>query len=285
MSLLFAGCSPQNDQQPPDRDLIAEGKEIFRYDTFGDETRWTDELRMHEVIEAAVDPVTALSVGLKVDSEALPAEVVDAIAAGDVDLTDPQTTLTLLKLGAVVGVSGEVETAADGTMRLARVGITCALCHSTVDDSASQALGINDGVGIGKRLDGWPNRGLNPGAIIAPAPPAGSFDAAAAERGEAVFRGQANCASCHSGSLFTDATEGVLHPITASAAAETDYALRSATKKWRTTPLRGIWQHPPYFHDGSAATLMDVVQAYDTKLTLGLSEEQMNDLVEFLKSL
>src|SRR5690606_309758 len=96
--------------------LVAQGKQTFRYDTFGDETKWTDVLQMNAVIEAAVDPVTALSVGLKVDSEALPAEVVSAIAGGLVDLTDPQTTLTLLKLDAVVGIKGEVETADDGTM-------------------------------------------------------------------------------------------------------------------------------------------------------------------------
>ena len=403
-ALVVSACTVKGELKPLDPELVAQGMEIFRYDTFGDETKWSDELRMHEVIEAAVDPVTALSVGLKVDSEALPAAVVEAIAAGNVDLTDPQTTLVLLELNAVVGVKGEVATAEDGTKSLTRVGITCALCHSTVDDSASQALGINGGKGIGKRLDGWPNRDLNPGAIIALSPtwddatktllnswgagmydprfnfdgksnpvvippayglyglekgiftgdgdyqhehvgptaywnryvsvtqmggqgtfsdprlpwevdhtdggnlpdlvtsklpalqayqwsisapeaPAGSFDAAAAARGERVFRGQGTCATCHTGELFTDATVGVLHPITASAAAETDYALRSAPKQWRPSPLKGLWQHAPYFHDGSAATLTDVVEAYDSKLDLGLSADQVSDLAEYLKSL
>lgn len=142
-------------------ELAEQGKQIFRFDTFGDEAQWTDELRMHEVIRTAVDPVTALSVGLKVDSEALPAAVVQGIQNGSVDLTSPATTVTLLKLNAVVGLRGTVETV-NGVDTLTRVGITCALCHSTVDDSAKP--------GIGKRLDGWPNRDLNPGAIIALSP-------------------------------------------------------------------------------------------------------------------
>jgi mono/diheme cytochrome c family protein len=136
----------------------AEGKSIFRFDTFGDETFWTDTLRMHEVIRSSVDPTTALSVGLKVDADALPEAVKSAIAHGQVDLKAPATTVTLLKLGAVVGVSGQVDE--HGTLQ--RVGITCAFCHSTVDNSFAP--------GIGHRLDGWPNRDLNPGAIIATSP-------------------------------------------------------------------------------------------------------------------
>lgn len=97
-TLVLSACAPKRGHQILDPDSIAQGKDMFRYDTFGDETQWTDNLRMHEVIEAAVSPVVALSVGLKVDSEALPAAVVEAIATGEVDLTDPQTTLTLLKL-------------------------------------------------------------------------------------------------------------------------------------------------------------------------------------------
>src|SRR5678815_1260520 len=116
---------------------------------------------MHEVIAAAVDPTTALSVGLKVDAEALPPAVVQGIQNGSVDLKSTDTTIALLKLNAVVGVQGKVETVA-GKDTLTRVGITCALCHSTVDDSFAP--------GIGKRLDGWPNRDLNPGAIIALSP-------------------------------------------------------------------------------------------------------------------
>src|SRR4029077_1916462 len=128
---------------------------------FGDETQWTDTLRMHEVIRSAVDPVTALSVGLKVDSEALPAAIVQGIQDGSISLTSPSTTVALLKLNAVIGVKGTVETI-NGTDTLTRVGITCALCHSTVDNAFAP--------GIGKRLDGWPNRDLNPGAIVALSP-------------------------------------------------------------------------------------------------------------------
>ena len=91
-------------------------------------------LGLHEVIEESVDPLTALEVGLKVDAEAIPAELAAAILVGEVGLTSPATTVALLKLNAVVGVQGTVETIA-GVDRLTRVGITCALCHSTVDDS------------------------------------------------------------------------------------------------------------------------------------------------------
>ena len=90
--------------------LVAQGRDIFRYDTFGDEAQWTDALGLHEVIAAAVDPVTALSVGLKVDAEALPTAMVAGIQDGSVDLKDPATTVALLKLNAVVGVRGTVET-------------------------------------------------------------------------------------------------------------------------------------------------------------------------------
>ncbi len=340
---------------------------------------------MHEVISAAVDPVTALSVGLKVDAEALPPAVVDGIKSGTVDLTSPATTVALLKLDAVVGVKGTVETV-NGMNRLTRVGITCALCHSTVDNSFAP--------GIGKRLDGWPNRDLNPGAIIslspavdsatkavlnswgkgkfdprhnvdgiskpvvippaygldgihritftgdggniaywnryvavvemggqgsfseprlnlnithgtqdlvssrlpalqayqlslkAPLAPAGSFDVAAAARGKLVFEGAGNCASCHSGAAFTDANVRLHPPSDSAAEPETpSYAARSATKQYRTSPLKGVWQHAPYFHDGSAATLEDVVQTYNAKQSLGLTPAQVDDLTQYLKSL
>src|SRR5256885_6624513 len=116
---------------------------------------------MHEVITQAVDPTTALSVGLKVDTDSLPPAVVQGIQNGTISLKSPATTVALLKLNAVVGVKGTVTTV-NGQDQLTRVGITCALCHSTVDNSFS--------AGIGKRLDGWPNHDLNPGAIIAPSP-------------------------------------------------------------------------------------------------------------------
>ena len=149
------GGGPQQvESSTPDPALVAQGKQIFRFDTFGDETLWTDRLRMHEVIRTAVDPTTALSVGLKVDAEALPAAVVQGIQNGSVDLKNPATTVVLLKLNAVVGLKGTVETI-NGKDTLTRVGVTCALCHSTVDDSFAP--------GIGKRLDGWANRDLNPG--------------------------------------------------------------------------------------------------------------------------
>jgi hypothetical protein len=380
---------------PLDPELVSAGKDIFRYETFGDESTWTDVLKMNQVIESAVDPTTALSVGLKVDATALPEAVVAGIQNGSISLTDPQTTLALLQLNAVVGVKGEVSTSTDGKLKLDRVGITCALCHSTVDNSFAP--------GIGNRLDGYPNRDLDPGLIIslspsltaqqkaiyaswgkgkfdprfnhdglnnpvvippayglyglpkstftgdgdiehesvgpvaywnryvavtemgghgrfvdprvglnvdntgggpdlvtdklpalqayqysleAPKQDAGSFDAAAAAKGKILFNGKAQCATCHSGPLFSDVIEaGKLHAPEASAAAEIEYANRSATKQWRTSPLKGIWQHPPYFHDGSATTLAIVVDRYNAKRNLGLSNMEKANLVEYLKSL
>lgn len=131
-----------------------DGQAIFRFDTFGDEQLWTDVLRMHEVI-ATVNPETALAVGLKVDVKALPQEIVKALRAGQIDLKNPAVTVELLRLSAVVGVKGSVS----DTRQLTKVGITCALCHSSVDDSLAP--------GIGKRLDGWANTDLNVGAIVA----------------------------------------------------------------------------------------------------------------------
>ena len=372
-------------QAPPSLD---EGKQIFRFDTFGDETFWTDTLRMHEVIAKAVDPKTALSVGLKVDSEMLPAEVVKGIQDGSIDLSKPDTTIALLKLGAVVGLKGTVETVGGKDM-LTHVGVTCALCHSTVDDSFAK--------GIGKRLDGWPNRDLDPGAIIAlspaitaeqkavytswgkgkydprfnqdkekglvvippayglegvhkvtftgdgdelaywnryvsvtqmgghgtfeeartgvkvtngtddlvtaklpalqayqlslpaPPPPAGSFNADAAARGSALFTGKAGCSGCHSGPSFTDANEKLHAPSEVVSEPEPhglpSYASRTATKQYRTAPLKGVWQHPPYFHNGSAPTLAAVVKTYNQRKKLGLGATEIADVTEFLKSL
>ena len=161
-------CDDDDDDGPPldkpvlDPALVEQGKEIFRFDAFGDEGFWTDVLHMDKAIlgeanggfGSGVSPATALSVGLKVDAEALPASLVTSINAGEVDLNDPATTASLLQLDAVVGLKGSFDT--DG--KLNAVGITCALCHSTVDDSFAP--------GIGKRLDGWANRDLNVGAII-----------------------------------------------------------------------------------------------------------------------
>lgn len=136
---------------------LRDGQAIFRFDTFGDEQLWTDVLRMHEAV-ATVDPATALAVGLKVDVEALPRPVITALKTGQVDLTNPAVTVELLRLNAVVGVKGTVSE----TGQLTTVGVTCALCHSSVDDSFAP--------GIGKRLDGWANTDLNVGAIVALSP-------------------------------------------------------------------------------------------------------------------
>ena len=144
------------------RELVKQGRQIFRFDTFGDEAFWGDTLQIHRAIAGSanggigpgVSPKTALAVGLKVDVDALPAQVVKGIEKGNVDLDDPATTLALLKLNAVVGVKGIFDDS--GTIQ--SVGITCAFCHSTVDDSLAP--------GIGHRLDGWANRDLNVGAIV-----------------------------------------------------------------------------------------------------------------------
>lgn len=146
--------------------FFEEGKHIFRFDTFGDEAFWGDALKIHQAIEGSqfggvgpgVSPKTALAVGLKVDKDALPQELIEKLKLGKVNLDDPATTLALLKLDAVVGVKGFFNE--NGTLKSA--GITCALCHSTVDNSFAP--------GIGSRLDGWPNRDLNVGAVINLAP-------------------------------------------------------------------------------------------------------------------
>jgi mono/diheme cytochrome c family protein len=320
----------------------------------------------------------------------LPPATIDALKAGLVNLDDPAVTVQLLKLNAVVGVIGKVTGPGN---HLATIGITCALCHSIVDDSVAP--------GIGKRLDGWANRSLDVGAIIAlspvlpdqpykdwgpgrydarftafdgdgfiqlnptslpvlipsifglegvgfetytgdgpisywnnyvgvtqmggqgnfkdlrspinldivqtpdlvtpklpallqyqlslraPAPPQKSFSRPAATRGEELFNGVARCATCHTPPLYTDVTKDpapFLHAPSEDVAEQT-YATRSATGMYRTTPLRALWQHPPYFHDGSAANLRAVVDHYVDALLLVLTEDQKTDLVEFLKSL
>lgn len=163
-SVILIQCRKTNvDPDPDNPDLVSQGKDIYRYDTFGDEDFWSTILHIDKAIAGSanggygpgVSPNTALAVGLKVDMEALPQSVIDGIISGAVNLDDPATTLTLLQLNAVVGVKGNFNT--DGTLQ--SVGITCASCHSTVDNAFAP--------GIGKRLDGWPNRDLNVGAIIA----------------------------------------------------------------------------------------------------------------------
>src|SRR5438552_7554320 len=141
---------------------LTDGKQIFRFDTYGDEDFWSGLLHIDKAIEgtnnggfgSGVSPNAALAVGLKVDVDALPPDVLAGISSGAIDLNDPATTITLLKLNSVVGIKGNFD--AGGS--LLSIGVTCASCHSTVDNSFAP--------GIGKRLDGWPNRDLNVGAII-----------------------------------------------------------------------------------------------------------------------
>lgn len=360
--------------------MIEQGREIFRFDTFGDETLWTDTLRIHEIVDKQVQPIEALRLGLKVD--------LDKLHFGRFLLHNPfaaSGTRELLRQNAVVGLQASFDE--DG--RIARLGVTCALCHSTVDDALLP--------GIGHRLDGWPNRDLDPGAIIAmspaltaqqkavysswgkgrydprynqdgrngpqvippayglagihritttgdgdeiaywnryvgvtqmgghgtfteprtgvsvtngnddlissklpalqayqlslpaPAPPAGSFDPVAAQRGKALFDGRAGCVACHSGPAFTDANIRLHAPDEVVSEPEPDgvpgYAARSATRLYRTAPLRGVWQHPPYFHNGTAPTLEAVVATYNVRKSLGLSETEIADVAQYLRSL
>lgn len=152
MTLAASGTGNiETDHRPRHRD----GQAIFRFDTFGDEQLWTDTLRMHEAV-SEVDPITALAVGLKVDADALSPPVIAALEAGQ-GLDDPAVTIELLRLNAVVGLKGKVKNG-----QLTALGVTCALCHSTVDDSF--------GPSIGRRLDGWANTSLNVGAIVALSP-------------------------------------------------------------------------------------------------------------------
>jgi mono/diheme cytochrome c family protein len=165
VSVGLAGCAeeqPAPEIEPPtgyevsgdmSPGTVAEGQRVFRFETFGNEPFWTDTLRLHEVVQTSVDPTTALKVGLKVDADVLPAGILE-----QVDLTSPATTVALLKMNAVVGIKAEV----DANDRITRLGVTCALCHSTVDNSVMP--------GIGRRMDGWPNMDLNVGAIIALSP-------------------------------------------------------------------------------------------------------------------
>src|SRR5579863_462080 len=164
--------------------LVTQGRQIFRFDTFGDQTFWGDTLKLHQAIEGSglggvgpgVSPKTALTVGLKVDVDALPSNLFEQLQHGMVNLNDPAVTVALLKLNAVVGVTGIFDSG--GT--LTSMGIQCALCHSTVDNSqpalCAGVIQPNPGTGcVGHRLDGWPNRDLNVGAIIALAPDLSAF--------------------------------------------------------------------------------------------------------------
>jgi hypothetical protein len=156
------GATDHSNSQP----TVKQGQQTFRFDTFEDEAWWGDTLHLHQAIEGdkfggvgpGISPATALSLGLKVDLDALPDSLVQQLKMGKVNRNDPAVTLALLKLNAVVGVTGRSNP--DGSLK--SVGIQCALCHSTVDDALAP--------GIGHRLDTWANRDLNVGAIIAAAP-------------------------------------------------------------------------------------------------------------------
>jgi hypothetical protein len=399
--------------------MVEEGREAFRYDTFGDEVFWGDTLRLHEAIAGdanggtgpGVSPNLALAVGLKVDSTAVPQEIVDGILDGSISLDDPATTIALLELNAVVGLTGFF----DGAGTLTSVGIQCALCHSTVDDSFLP--------GIGQRLDGWANRDLDVGAIVAlapdltaftdllgvddatlrsillmwgpgrydaelkldgkalgpdgqplttlippafglqgvnlhtwtgwgsipywnafvaivqmggignffdprlddadrfpiaaangfghivvdpdedrvspklgplqayqlsllaPEPPAGSFDPDAAERGDELFEGKAGCISCHVDPQYTE--PGWQMHKAEEICIDSIQANRAPQRGYRTAPLRGLWTHqePGFYHDGRFDTLDGVVEHYDACFGLGLTEDEQDDLVQYLLSL
>ena len=399
-------------------DLFNLGRQIFRGDTFGDERFWSDTLKLHQAIGGArlggvgpgVSPATALAVGLKLDVDLVPRQVLSGLANKTIDLNDPANTLALINSKSVIGVvpfggsNGQPQT----------FGLTCAFCHSTVDDSFAP--------GIGHRLDGWPNRDLNVGAIVAlspdlsvvasllqvdqatvrtvlnswgpgkfdaelfldgkafrpdgktaatlippafglagvnmhtytgwgsvpywnafvanlemhgsgvfydprlndkskfpvaaragfgnvrtggddgitsrlaalqfyqlaipaPAAPAGSFGARAADHGQTLFNGSARCSSCHVPPLFTE-PGWAMH--TADEIGIDDFqASRSPDGRYRTTPLKGLWAHAKggYYHDGRYPTLLVVVQHYNQTFNLRMTDGEMNDLVEYLKSL
>jgi hypothetical protein len=398
-------------------EMLAEGRKTFRHDTFGSEAFWGDRLQLHRALlreqKGGAGPGLtarqALQLGLKADAEKIPKLLVEVLKEGSVSLDDPDTTLELLRADAVVGVKGVF----DKQNHLVSIGITCALCHSTVDDSFMK--------GIGRRLDGWPNRDLNVGAIIglaphlkpmadllhlsesalrhvlnswgpgrydaefnhdgkgfrpdgksaatlipaafglagqnlhtyagwgavpywnayvantqmygqgtffdprlsdtrkypviarsgfdnkrdtpdlitsklaalhvyqmvipAPTPPKDSFDHDAAKRGESIFMGAAKCATCHVPPLFSE--PGWPMHNGKEIGIDDFQANRSPDRKYRTTPLRGLFARSKggFYHDGRFASLLDVVEHYDSFFTLGLSAEQKHDLVEYLKSL
>ena len=178
-SLVAQTRQPSADPVANATEKVKRGRHVFRFDTFGDQAFWGGTLKLHEAIEGSkfggvgsgVSPATALAVGLKVDIDKLPADVREAIEHGRVNLNDPAVTLELLKLNAVLGLTGTFNTRGS----LESIGIQCALCHSSVDDSheslCSGVIKPNPGTGcIGHRLDGWANRDLNVGAIVALAP-------------------------------------------------------------------------------------------------------------------
>ncbi len=420
--------------------LFEEGRNTFRFDTFGDEAFWGGELELHQAIKGAalggvgpgITPTTALTLGLKVDVDALPQPLINQLKQGKVNLNDPATTIALLRLDAVVGLRGFFE-----GDTLNSVGITCAICHSTVDNSLT--------FGVGHRLDGWANRDLDVGKIVAaapdlspfstllgvsqdtvravlnswgpgkfdaqlildgkafnpqqvtngvvtgtnvpgatlipnafglagynehtwtgswgsvsywnafvanlemhgvgrffdprlnnpakfpiaaangfgdlphippeqdritkklpslhfyqlaipaPSPEAGvDFNVAAAARGDALFVGKAKCNDCHVKPLWTEPGWNLHTP--AELGIDSFQADRSPDGVYKTMNLAGIFvrenavfMNPAnrgrYYHDGRFATLLDVVNHYNTRFSLGLTEQEKTDVVEYLKSL
>jgi hypothetical protein len=436
----FFGSAEGNSHQ-----MIEQGWHTFRFDTFGDEAFWGGQLRLHETINH-LTPRQALELGLKVDSQALPSAVIDAIKSGKVNLNDPTVTLLLIKLKAVLGVVGFFNQ--NGTLK--SVGLTCAVCHSTVDNSIAPS--------IGRRIDGLANRDLNVGAIAASAPnlqpvvdllrladpnittdkvravlnswgpgkfdaelfldgkafnpeqvtngvvtgmhvsgatllpnarglaghnlhtwtggwgsvpywnafvavdemhgkgtffderfdnpkqfpiaakaklghvstdpdsdrvtgkiaalqfyqlalpaikprPGIDFDADAAERGDELFSGKANCNSCHREPLWTEPgwnqhspAEMKIDGFEARRAPASIDAQGRAVHGYRTMNLsgvfireRGLFMFPRdkgrFYHDGRFQTLRDVVDSYDARFNLGLTNQEKHDLIEYLKSL
>ncbi len=397
------------------KEMFDKGKAVFRFETFGDEIFWTDQLQIQKAIAdekhggtgKGITPKQALDAGLKVDLAVLPRVLRRKIKQGKF-LDDPWVTLQLIKINAVLGVVGKF----DGNGNLKSIGLTCASCHSTVSDSS----------GIGKRLDGWPNRDLNVGAIISmapnlnpiaklldvdvatvkkvlaswgpgkfdaelnldgkafrpdgkpaatlipeafghaghnlhtwtggwgnvtywnayvanlelsgqgqfydprlmnkdqypvaakagfgnkrsdtdyvssklaalqfyqlcippPKPPAGSFNEQGAARGQILFAGKAKCATCHVPPLFAE--PGWSTHKADEICVDDFQSNRSPDKSYVTQGLRGLWAHSKggFYHDGRFATLLDVVNHYNTCKKLDLSDSEKNDLVEYLKSL
>ena len=420
--------------------FLEEGRTTFRFDTFGDEVFWGGILQLHQAIKGAefggvgpgISPTTALSLGLKVDVDALPQSLINQLKQGRVDLNDPATTVALLRLNAVVGLQGFFQ-----GDTLNSIGITCAICHSTVDNSLA--------FGIGHRLDGWANRDLDVGKIVAAAPnlspfsnllgvsqdtvravlnswgpgkfdaelildgkafnpqqvtngvvtgtnvpgatlipnafdlagfnehtwtgswgtvsywnafvgnlemhgigrffdprlnnaakfpiaaangfgdlphippeqdritkklpalhfyqlaipapepePGVDFNVAAANSGSQLFVNKAKCNDCHVKPLWTEPGWNLHTP--AEMGIDSFQADRSPDGVYKTMNLAGlfirenaVFMNPAnrgrYYHDGRFATLLDVVNFYNTRFSLGLTDQEKSDLVEYLKSL
>jgi len=451
-TLAVSGARQENHKKPKmiDQDpvknataKVERGRHTFRFDTFGDQAFWGDTLKLHQAIEGAalggvgpgVSPRTALAVGLKVDIDALPDEIRGRLARGAISLDNPAVTLALLKLNAVLGVTGVFNSSGS----LQSVGIQCALCHSTVDNSNPSlcvgAIVPNPGTGcIGHRLDAWSNRDLNVGAIVAlapdltafstvlgvdqttvrkvlqswgpgkfdaelildgkasnpqqvsdgvvthtnvpgatlippafglggvnlhtwtgwgsvphwnafvanlemhgvgrffdprlenaaqfpiaaahgfgdlphinpdddlitsklsdlqfyqlaipsPQPPAGSFDQAAAMRGDELFSGKAKCNSCHVEPSWTDPGWNLHTP--AEICIDAFQANRAPDLRYRTSPIGAIFTHTKggFYHDGRFATLTAVVDHYNTCMNLNLAPGEKGDLIQYLLSL